>query len=99
MSVIFSLPIIQLAPTSMHCDEMPVTVRSGVVFGAAASGSGQLLLCDVYTPDEAAPAFPSLADGRRVGVLLIHGGVCRPGHGPYKGRRHSPAGAAPFHYD
>ena len=56
---------------------MSVTVRSGVVFGAAASGSGQELLCDIYTPDEAAPTFPSLADGRRVGVLLIHGGVCR----------------------
>jgi acetyl esterase/lipase len=52
-----------------------VDVEANVPYGAAASGSGQELLCDVYHPPVDAPPFPALPDGLRVGVLVIHGGA------------------------
>ena len=53
-----------------------VDIRRNVAFGIATSGSGQELLCDVYTPPSSAPKFPQeLPNGLRVGVLVIHGGA------------------------
>ena len=51
-----------------------VDVEPDVAYGAAHSGSGQPLLCDVYRPPVDAPSF-ALPDGQRVGVLVIHGGA------------------------
>ena len=53
---------------------MSPTVERDVVFGTTTTGTGQELLCDVYRPDAAAPGFPALPSGRRVGVLVVHGG-------------------------
>ena len=53
---------------------MSPTVERDVVFGTTTTGTGQELLCYVYRPDAAAPGFPALPSGRRVGVLVVHGG-------------------------
>ena len=50
------------------------TVQRDVPFGTAASGSGQQLLCDVYSPSPSAAGFAELPDGQRAGMLVVHGG-------------------------
>lgn len=50
-----------------------VTVELDVVYGTAGRG-GRDLRCNVYQPPPDTPGFPSLRAGRRVGVLLVHGG-------------------------
>ena len=53
---------------------MSLKIERNVPFGKATSGSGQELLCDVYTPSEEVPSFPDLPNGLRVGILVVHGG-------------------------
>jgi len=45
-----------------------------IAFGTAGK-DGRELLCNIYHPPPEAPGFPSLKSGRRVGVLIIHGGA------------------------
>jgi len=50
------------------------TLESNLVFGTADDG-GRSLMCDIYYPPEDSPKFPSLPSGKRVGILLVHGGA------------------------
>lgn len=49
-------------------------VEKDVVFGHALPGTGRELKGNLYTPHPEAPTFQGLPDGRRAGLVLVHGG-------------------------